>query len=91
MKKDRGLMDKISIHEAKDRLAKLIEVATNEGKQFCITSDAGNVVVLPEETYENILVTLELLSTPGLMDNLKFNDDYESEALIEQMPHASNH
>jgi len=84
-------MDRISAHEVKDRLIELIQAATQDGKQFSITSDVGNVVVLPEETYENILVTLELLSTPGLMDNINFSNCYDTEEKIEQLPQASNH
>ena len=84
-------MDRISAQEAKDRLVELIQDSTNDGKQFCITSDVGNVIVLPEETYENILVTLELLSTPGLMDSINFSNCYDAEDKIEHMPQASNH
>ena len=81
-------MDSISAQEAKNRLVELIQVATEDKRQFRITSDAGNVVLIPEETYENILVTLELLSTPGLMDHLNF---YCMEDKIEQIPQVSNH
>jgi len=84
-------MDIISKEEAEDRLDELIHAATNDGQQFRITSDAGNVIVLPEETYENILVTLELLSTPGLMDNIKLNNCCDTEDIIEHIPQASNH
>jgi PHD/YefM family antitoxin component YafN of YafNO toxin-antitoxin module len=81
-------MDSISAQEATKRLVELIQVANEDKCQFRITSEVGNVVVLPEETYENILVTLELLSTPGLMDNLNFCD---MEDKIEQMTRVSNH
>lgn len=84
-------MEHISAQEAKDRLIELIRAATVNGQQFCITSDAGNVVVLPEETYDNILVTLELLSTPGLMENISFSGCCEREERLESIPHATNH
>jgi antitoxin YefM len=83
-------MDRISAQEAKDRLVELIKAATENGLQFCITSDLGNIVVLPEETYENILVTLELLSTPGLMEHIKFDGTFNPEDKIEQIPQASS-
>lgn len=84
-------MDNISAQDATKRLMELIQKATQDKSQFRITSDAGNVVLLPEETYENILVTLELLSTPGLMDNLNFCQDYEMEESLGPMRHATNH
>jgi len=62
-------------------LLEYIRAATQNNQQFCVTSEEGNVILLPEETYQNILVTLEFLSTPGLMQNIDFNcrsDSYES-------------
>lgn len=52
-------------------LAKLIEQVSSDQKLCRITSDSGNAILLSEETYDNLLITLELLSTPGLIDGLK--------------------
>lgn len=84
-------MDTLSANEALDRLQSLIRNATEEKRQYRITSEHGNVILLPEETYENILVTLELLSTPGLMDHMRgmYSDD-EFEESYRMLPHASN-
>lgn len=60
-------METITIQEAKRDLSKLIALAVVEQQQFRIASEEGAVIMLPEETYQNLVVTLELLSTPGLM------------------------
>lgn len=63
-------MNTYSIQEAKDNLLDLIEQIAQTREHVRVISAEGNVVVLPEETYENLLITLELLSTPGLMDKV---------------------
>ncbi|MFQ5729902.1 MAG: type II toxin-antitoxin system Phd/YefM family antitoxin [Waddliaceae bacterium] len=82
-------MDNISAQKAMDQLSELIRAATKEKQQYRITSDEGNVILMPEETYENILVTLELLSTPGLMDNVKAVQKDDNEEQLELFSHAS--
>lgn len=67
-------MELISIEDFQDQAFQVIERATNDLQQFRITSPQGTVILLSEETYKNILVTLEVLSTPGLMDALKTNN-----------------
>ncbi len=84
-------MDTLPFSEAKDKLQQLIKNATNDQYQFRINSDEGTVVVLPEETYDNILVTLELLSTPGLLDQVKLHEVEEEFSKIEELPQALNH
>lgn len=73
-------MDTLSAEEARDQLTKLIELAAKDHRHFRITSADGSVIVLPEETYDNLLVTLELLSTPGMMESLRHADQ---DSLIE--------
>lgn len=63
-------MDTFTLEEAKENLKKLIEKISVDQKLCRITSDHGNAVLLSEETYDNLLITLELLSTPGLIDGL---------------------
>jgi len=72
-------MENLSAIEAKEQLFELIHDSTTQGKQYTITSEAGSVVVLPQETYDNIVVTLELLSTPGLLDHIDFQNASERE------------
>lgn len=64
-------MDTYHLNEAQANLTKLIESVSLDQKLCRITSDHGNAVLLSEETYDNLLITLELLSTPGLIDSLK--------------------
>ena len=63
-------MDTLNLEEARTMLDKLLAKSSEENWQFRITSDHGNVVVLPEETYQNFMITLEVLSTPGLINSL---------------------
>lgn len=63
-------METISAEEAKNRLVELISTMTKERTRYKVTTEEGTIILLPEETYENILVTLEVLSTPGLLDGL---------------------
>lgn len=64
-------MDTLTAQEAQNQLPQLIECAAKDLRQYRITSTEGNAVLLPEETYQNLVVTLELLSTPGLMERIK--------------------
>lgn len=84
-------MDSLSFSQAKEQLLQVIQSATQYGKQFRILSDQGNVVLIPEETYDNILVTLELLSTPGLMDQLRQLNEEGGDFEVESLPQAQNH
>lgn len=64
-------METLTAQEAQEQLPQLIERSVNENRQYRITTPEGSMVLLPWETYENLLVTLELLSTPCLMDSLQ--------------------
>jgi antitoxin YefM len=64
-------MDSYNLEEAKTNLTRILEKVSADQKLCRITSDHGNAVLLSEETYDNLLITLELLSTPGLIDGLK--------------------
>lgn len=68
-------METLTAQEAKDRLLNLIELSTKDKRQFRIDGTEGAVVLLPWETYEDLLVTLELLSTPCLMESLHTIND----------------
>lgn len=81
-------MDTVSDSEAKDKLQEMIREVVNNRQQFQIISEEGTVVMLPKETYDNILVTLELLSTPGLLDQLKLNEVEEEFSKVEEYSQA---
>jgi antitoxin YefM len=67
-------METLTAAEAAQNLIQLMTLAHQDGRQYRITADEGSVVLLSEETYQNLIVTLELLSTPGLMKGLKLLD-----------------
>lgn len=68
------IMETLTAEEAAQNLIKLMASAHQDGHQYRITADEGTVVLLSEETYQNLIVTLELLATPGLMKGLKMLD-----------------
>jgi antitoxin YefM len=75
-------MESISIDEAAKNLSELAAKAKEEGCHFLITSDEGNTVLLSEETYQSIVVTLELLTTPGLLNGLNIEKDPPTDCSI---------
>lgn len=64
-------METLTAEEAAQNLIKLMTLAHQDGHKYRITAEEGSVVLLSEETYQNLIVTLELLATPGLMNGLK--------------------
>lgn len=84
-------METVAASEAREKLQEMIKEAVNNRQQYEVTSEDGSVVMLPKETYNNILVTLELLSTPGLMDQIKLKEVEEEFSKIEEFPQAFNH
>lgn len=64
-------MESFDIKDVEERLQEVIEWAVKNSLHIRIDSEKGSVVLLPAETYDNLIVTLELLSTPGLMDSLQ--------------------
>jgi antitoxin YefM len=68
-------MQRFTAEEATKDLSRLIGLTQQESRHFCITSGEGNAVLLSEETYHHLVVTLELLATPGLMEELITNNE----------------
>lgn len=62
-------MVKLSIEQAQQQLSKLIEEIQNSQMNFTISSPAGNAVLMSEEAHQNLLITLEMLSTPIFLEN----------------------
>ena len=65
-------MDEITAFEAKERFLECFQQVIEKQQPLRVTSSQGNMILLSEETYQNILVTLEFLSTPGLLDQINF-------------------
>jgi len=61
-------METITADELQEKTLDVIERSTRDLCQFLVTSSQGSIVILPEETYNRLIVTLELLSTPGLLE-----------------------
>lgn len=66
-------METIDLDEALSTFPELIRKLSQESAKVKVTSPEGSVVLLSEETYENLLVTLEFLSAPGLLDGFRNN------------------
>jgi antitoxin YefM len=64
-------METLSVQEAESDLLTLIKQIQQDNQPLCVTSEEGNIILLSEESHQNLLVTLELLSTPGLMNSIK--------------------
>jgi len=64
-------MESFTVQEALGQLQKLISETSKDHRHFRITSKEGNVVLIPEDTYNNLQITLEILSVPGLMKCLQ--------------------
>lgn len=76
-------METLTAQEAAQNILKLAALAKRDGCHFLITADEGNMVLLSEETYHNIIVTLELLATPGL---LGASSNFANSLDFEEMP-----
>lgn len=64
-------MNTFTAEEAQDQLSMLVQQANRENLHYRIISGQESAILLPEETYNNLLITLELLSTPGLMNSFQ--------------------
>ena len=64
-------MDTLEAHEAQAQLMTLIENAVQDNQQYRLIGPSGAVIMMPEENYDNLMVTLELLSTPGMMETIR--------------------
>ena len=74
-------METLSADELKNQIFEVISRSTKELQQFRVTSSEGTVVLLPEEMYDRLVVTLELLSTPGLLEMMESKNPDKSNIL----------
>lgn len=64
-------MDTVSIEEASNSLKELICKINQDQTPCRISDNEQTVIVFPEQKYNDLLLTLEFLSTPGLLKRLE--------------------
>lgn len=57
--------------QARTQLFRLLERANKTHEAFQITSKTGAAVLLSQEDYDELIETLELLSTPGVLEGVR--------------------
>lgn len=57
-------MEAFSAQDASEKLATLIDGAVRDQRKYLIRAPEGNAVLLSEEAYNNLMITLEMFSTP---------------------------
>lgn len=67
-------MEILTVEEAAKDLSQLVNLVQKETRQYRITLGDESAVLMSYESYQNLIVTLELLATPGLMSGVKFLD-----------------
>ena len=77
-------MHSVTVENAKKDLQNLINITLNGNDLINIVSDKGNVILLNENSYNDLLLTSEVNNNPkfknSLIQNLKTDDFiYESE------------
>ncbi len=61
----------ITATDARRDFFEIVKGATEKHQIYRIQHRKGSVVILSEEEYDNLVETLELLSIPGFLKNLK--------------------
>ncbi|OQY04920.1 MAG: prevent-host-death protein [Desulfobacteraceae bacterium 4572_123] len=61
----------ITATDARRDFFEIVKGATEKHQIYRIQHRKGSVVLLSEEEYDNLVETLELLSIPGFLKNLK--------------------
>ena len=64
-------MTTMSATTARSRFFQVLKRASKAHVPFQITSRTGDVVIISRSDYENLLETLELLSTPGVLKGVR--------------------
>ena len=65
----------ITATDARRDFFEMVKGATEKHQIYRIQHRKGSVVLLSEEEYDNLIETLELLSIPGFLKNLKRSVD----------------
>ncbi|BBO88481.1 type II toxin-antitoxin system Phd/YefM family antitoxin [Desulfosarcina ovata] len=64
------MKNNITATDARRQFFEIVKGATEKHQIFRIRHPKGSVVMLSEEEYDNLIETLELLSTPGMLKSL---------------------
>ena len=64
-------MKSLTATSVRSDLFNVIKAAVKTHEPVGITSRAGDAVLLSKEDYEDLLETLELLSTPGVLEGVR--------------------
>lgn len=64
-------MTTVSATTLRSRLFHVLKKASKAHVPFLVTSRGGDVVIISKEDYENLMETLELLSTPGVLKGVR--------------------
>ena len=67
----RKIMKSVTATQARKEIYHLIKAAIKKHEMFRIRHRDGNVVLMSEEEYESLQVTLELLSIPGFRESIR--------------------
>jgi len=65
------MKNNITATDARRDFFEIVKGATEKHQIYRIHHRKGSVVLLSEEEYDNLVETLELLSIPGFLKNLK--------------------
>ena len=72
-------MQTLTVEEAQKQLGQILSKAVSTQEKCRISSEEGNIVLMPEEHYEQLMITLEWLATTSL-----FSEDESTELEIDQ-------
>ena len=61
----------VTATQMRSEIFKLLKQIRRGRKAMRVTTKEGVSIILPEEDYENLMETLELLSTPGLAKSIQ--------------------
>jgi len=64
-------MTTISVTDARSRLYKLVDQASEESEPILITGKRANAVLVSEDDWRAIQETLHLLSIPGMRESIR--------------------
>ena len=64
-------MKTIQSSKARQNFFAIIKSAIKENDQYRVVHKDGTAVIMSEDDYENLLETLELLSTPGVAKSIR--------------------
>ena len=78
-------MTTLTATKARTQLFKMLDRSILGHEAFEITSKKGKAVLLSEEDYEELLETLELLSTPGLLKSVRKADKEIAQGKVRAM------